>query len=95
LGKAYGWNQISGQLRDTTPERGEQTQPGPAQAPAATAAQQRGDVGGQLPEPLERSLDLTPASVEERRVQALSAAIARAADRARHQQRDREQDRER
>ena len=29
LGKAYGWNQVGGQLRDATPERGEQTPPGP------------------------------------------------------------------
>ena len=29
LGKAYGWNQVSGQLRDATSERGEQTPPGP------------------------------------------------------------------
>ena len=95
LGKAYGWNQVGGQLRDATPERGEQTPPGPAAAPAAPAAQQRGDVGGELPEPLEQSLELTPPSVDERRAQALAAARERAADRARHQQRDREQDRER
>ena len=95
LGKAYGWNQVGGRLRDATPGRGEQTQPGPTQAPPPPGAQQRGEFGGELPEPLEQSLELTPPSVEERRAQALAAARERAAQRARQQQRDREQDRER
>ena len=96
LGKAYGWNQVGGRLRDATPARGEQTPPGPTPAaPAAPAAQQRGEFGGEPPEPLDQSLELTPPSVAERRAQALAAARERAADRARHQQRDREQDRER
>ncbi len=80
LGKAYGWNQVGGLLRDATPARGEHTRPVPASAPAAPAAQQRGDVGGELAEPLERSLELTPPSVEERRAQALAGARERAAD---------------
>ena len=91
LGKAYGWNQIGGRLRDATPARGEQTPPGPTPA----AARQRGEVGGELAEPLDQSLELTPPSVAERRAQALAGARERAADRARHQQRDREQDRDR
>ena len=95
LGKAYGWNQISDHLRDTTPGRGEQTPPGPTAGPPPAPAQQRGDSGGELPEPLEQSLELTPPSVKERRAQALEAARERAAQRARQQQRDREQDRER
>jgi hypothetical protein len=96
LGKAYGWNHISGQLRDAAPGRGEQTRSGPAAVPAPPAAQQRGDSGAELPEPLEQSLELKPSpSVEERRAQALAAARERAAERAREQQRYRDQDRDR
>jgi len=97
LGKAYGWNQIGDQLRDTTPERGQQPQPQPTAGPPPGSAAQRGDPGGELPEPpaLERSLELKTPNLDERRAQALAAARERAAQRARAHERQREQDRER
>jgi len=93
LGKAYGWNQVSGQLGGTGHQLGEQTDRGSAGGGAPPAAQQRGD-SGKLPEPLERSLELKPSrGLDERRAQALAAAHERAAERARAQERSRDQDR--
>lgn len=109
LGKAYGWNQVSNQLRDAVHQQpdqqrqadeqrdsgrqrdgGEQPRPG-----AERTRPERGDSGGELPEPpgLERSLELKSPTLDERRAQALDAARQRAAERARAQERDRDQDR--
>jgi hypothetical protein len=98
LGKAYGWNQVSNQLRDTAHQLGEQADHGTDTSLQSTTSQPRGGRGGEPGEPpgLQRSLEREPAQgLAERRAQALQAARERAAERARQHEQQRDQDRER
>lgn len=97
LGKAYSWNQVGERLRDTGHEPSQQPgEPVAARAEPGGAPRLPG-AGAKLPPPptRERTLELKPPSLEQRRAHALAAALERAAQRAQAQDRDRDQDRER
>jgi hypothetical protein len=91
LGKAYGWNQVSNQLRDAVHQPDQQRQAGEQR----DSGRQRDDGGEQLRPGEERTRperDDAGGDIASRRAAALDAARQRAAERARAQQRDQDRD---